>query len=147
MNPEISVKVEWINNRLLELIDDFDKKKTYNRKKAFYSYLVVTILGATITVLLGLNISYLEYVFRGIALCLGAIITIYSAYNSFFNFKGLWLKYNDTKNKLYSIKDDLNYFLAGNENINSEELNKFKKRLDNILSEINEEWTTLKTTI
>ena len=142
MKSEIIVKKEWIEETQKKHINSFKGKTNYNRKASIYQHVTVTILGAVIAILSGLNIELIEDYTRIAILILGSIITITSAYKTFFDNKIFWVKYMTTVNKFKKIQAEFSYYLAGKkeEDITLEALETFRIKIQKILDDINGGW-------
>lgn len=143
---EIIGKKEYISKVLDKHIASYDNKRSFNHNKALRLFLMVTTLGATNTILLGLDIEEYQEHLRISALILSALITLASAYNAFFNNKALWIKYTKASNELKGIRADFIYYLAGKDDAELEidVLNSIKKRLDETLEDVNNNWELIR---
>lgn len=146
MKKEIDSKKEWLINNIARHIRNFKREKEKNKKKAFYSNILVASIGLITTVLLGMSLMFVNPYLKISSIILAITITIISIVSVFFDFTNLWIRYTMTLNKLYEIRDDFNYYLSGKpeENILIEDIEKFKKRLNRILNETNNSWANLK---
>ncbi|MDY8138136.1 DUF4231 domain-containing protein [Aquimarina sp. 2201CG5-10] len=150
MEEEVIAKRDFIKNLLEEQLSSFDDKRKYNRRKSIRSHRVITLIGALITIFSGINVDCLEGticlndITRFIILVFGATITAIGAYKTFFNNRDLWVKYTMTTNSLKKIKSDFDYYLAGKneKNINKEDIDIFKKRIQEVLDNSNGSWET-----
>jgi hypothetical protein len=107
---ELIAKKDWIVNRLDELIASFSKKRIRNRKRSLFLYIIITILGGISSILLGLGIEEIKDYMRISTLIISAIITVAGAYSTFFNNRGLWIKYTNASNVFKGIRDDFLFY-------------------------------------
>lgn len=149
-SEELVKKVKFLKVQIAERIQGFTERRNSNKHKARNFHVSITVLGAISTIILGFNFSNLEYLafFEGqtknIALILSALITVVSAYNTFFDHKGLWVNYTTTRNSLYNLDFEIDYYLEGNEYIEKEKIENFKERYNEILDQANHKWTKLR---
>ena len=151
-SAEIEGKIRWISQNIDLHIKNFSKLRENNKKKALVLHMATTFLAAIITVLLGLNVyklgsrngQYIDEILRMIALILGALVTTISAFNAFFGHKYLWINNTKTRNNLYKLKADFDYFLTENHQPSLDGIEVFKTRLDEILENANFEWEKLR---
>lgn len=152
MSEEIEDKIKWLLTEIDVHIKRFSDRRENNKWKAFTLHMATTFLGAIITVLLGLNFSKLGFdkgqnideILRMVALILGALVTTISAFNTFFGHKYLWINYTKTRNKLYKLTTDIDYYLIDNKNVELGIIDKFKIELDKILEKANQDWVKLR---
>ena len=69
----------------------------------------VTILAASSTIILGLKIDELKEISRIVVIIISGLITIISAYNTFFDNKGIWIAYNNARNELLKLKFEIEF--------------------------------------
>jgi len=143
---EILAKRDWLQFNIVRHIKDFKREKEKNKKRAFYSNVLVASFGLITTVLLGFSLIIINPYLKMVSIVLSVSITIISTINVFFDFSNLWVRYTMTLNELYEIRDDLAYHLSGKpeKNIKMEELDKFKRKLNKILNDTNKSWLNLR---
>lgn len=149
---EIVAKRDFLKNLLEKQISSFENKKNSNLKNFIKHHRWVTILGALITILSGINIECFSnnicpnYITRFLILVLGAIITGLGAYKTFYNNRELWVKYTMTSNSLKEVKSDFEYYLNGKTDteIDIKELDSFKNRIQGILNNTNKSWESVR---
>lgn len=137
-------KAEFLKEKISKQIDSFKKRKERNQKKAIKLRIISTTLAAITTVLLGLNGFNLsaKLVVHNIAFVFSAVVTLMSALDTLFNYRGLWIRYQGTVNDLYELKTDLDYLLTqGIQNVAEEDLDKLYQRYQFILKETNSSWS------
>jgi F0F1-type ATP synthase assembly protein I len=147
---ELKKKVKFLKVQIAERIQGFTERRNNNKHKARNFQVSITVLGAISTIILGLNFDNLVYLTffknqtKNIALIISALITIISAYNTFFDHKGLWVNYTTSRNSLYNLDFEIDYYLEGNEDIEKEKIEEFKERYNEILVEANHKWSELR---
>lgn len=141
------VKSGFLKENISRQITSFKERKKRNQKQTIRVKLTSTFLAATTTVLLGINgfNSTEKLAVQNIAFTLSAAVTLMSVLDTFFNYKGLWIRYQGTLNDLYELRTDLEYLLTqGVQNVKEEELDEIYKRYQMILNETNSNWSELR---
>jgi len=139
----ISSKLKFLEAEIEERILSFDSKRVLNRKRAFTFKMVTVMCSGAVTILLGIHSAGepTKIILKDIALLLSVSLTIFSTWDTFFNYRELWTKYTETSNKLKELKSDINYLLVGNEgNVTEENIDKFYYKYKEILKNTNSHW-------
>jgi hypothetical protein len=139
---EVKEKVDFLNTEISNRLNTFESKRNQNRKEAIALKIISSILGALITILLGLKLGTgFEAAAVNIALVLGATISIVNTFEVFWNPKSLWIKYTVTTNELRSLRSDIEYLTKkGIDKITVKEIDELYKRYCTILKETNKSW-------
>jgi len=138
-------KARFLDEALTKQIASFDTRRSQNKKKAFLSKILSISFSTLTTILLGwqgLTNPTLTVV-KNIALLLSAVVTILSAWESFFNHRELWVRYTSTLTRLKTIQSDLHYLLAG-ANVNDDKLDELYNRFQAVIDETNASWVALR---
>ncbi|WP_163920453.1 SLATT domain-containing protein [Photobacterium sp. Alg240-V54] len=106
--PTFSFLREQIDSSISTLKPKVEKHKS----KAQWVNGASIVLGALITLTLGLKITGYEGVQQNIALALGALLTIVSGWIAVFDHKKLWVRQKSTLLDLYHLKNHLNYCIS-----------------------------------
>ena len=86
----------------------FGRRRLRDKRQAFALQMGTVTLSAAITVLLGIQVSSASRtVLSNVALALGAIITVMSAAEAFFNHRGLWIARTTTVRNLDELRRKL----------------------------------------
>nr|WP_321232351.1 SLATT domain-containing protein [uncultured Psychroserpens sp.] len=146
MIQETLKKRDWLTASISQHIVSFKNLKEKNKKRAFYTKITIALFSLIITLLLCLSLIFTNPYLKTISIVLAASVTIVSTINAFFDFESLWVKYNEALNKLYGIRDDLNYYLEGKPDyeVDVKIMDEYKERLNLILDETNKSWRELK---
>jgi len=127
-----------------KLVQRYGAEATRHKKSAVLLKLVSVFIAATITILLGLKLQSVELkdTFANIALVLGAIITVLSAYEAFFDPRALWIRETVTFARMKDVQRDLRYWAAGVDpaRIDDVMLSLFKQRVDRVLEDSLKYW-------
>ncbi len=115
-----------------------DKVKGQKRKTHVIHALLI-ILGALITLVLGLKIPELDVWQKNIALTLGALLTIVSSWNAVFDYKKLWFRQKSTLLDLYQLKNEITYKLT-HQTISIDDVNELFDRYQDVWERDGNEW-------
>jgi hypothetical protein len=141
--PQLEVVLAEINT----LIDIYSKSKTRDRRLSFLLKMTTVAFAATITVLLGLEGTYINKILlKDIALILGALTTVFSAFEAFFGLRGLWIRAAVTRSHLYELKRDMLFYKSGIQGNTYDEqtIMEFKDRLNRIMQNDLQVWLKLR---
>ena len=144
MNPKTTFSL--LANEVKCLTDQFKKEQTRHKHTALSLRILAVILAASITILLGYKgaTSETETVLKNIALVLGALITVVSAYEAFFVPHALWVRETITYSRLKDLQRDINLYGPEPTEVSNEDFESLKKRLDIILQEDLRGWIRLR---
>ncbi len=134
--------IKNIQNELDNHIKSFSKRVESNKRKAFYFKLITLSLSFAATVALGVKGWGDPDELKNLAFICTAMISFFSSIDMYFNHRGLWVRFVETRNELYSINSDFNYYITANKSkIDIKELDKFHSRIQSALNETNNWWT------
>ncbi len=117
-------------------------KKSLHKSRATYLKLGAILLSGSGTVLLGLQISGFEKLFKDLAFVFIALVTLVNALEPFFNFRSLWVAHEEAQAGFYKVKQDLEFYLAGispNE-LSSEVIENLYSKYQNVWEAHNQAW-------
>ena len=139
-SEDIKAKIHYVSEHIDRSINQLNFRRNENRKKASAIKVITIVCSGLITVLLGLQIEGTEQYFKGIALSLGAIVTILNALEPFFNYRALWVSYEEAVADIYRLKTDMVFHLTGKplELISVEKLQEFLAREQDIWAMLRE---------
>ncbi|MCU7616011.1 SLATT domain-containing protein [Chryseobacterium sp. PBS4-4] len=140
-----SEQLKFLKEQIDRRITRINSSRLYYRRVAFWTYLSITILAAMSTIVLGLNFEIIKDILRIIALVISGCITVISAYNTFFDNKGMWIAYNDALNEIYKLKFAIEFREKQDYEIDQITIEQFKLQYQNILDELNDVWTRSKS--
>lgn len=134
--------IKHIQSELDRQIDSFNKRIKSNKRKAFYFKLITLGLSFSATLALGIKGWGDPDVLKNWALIFTAMITFFSSVDMYFNHKGLWVRYVETRNELTYLDTDFKYYVASNNaNIDKEEIDEFHERMQSILNTTSSWWS------
>ncbi len=82
---------------------------------------------------------------KNTALCFSALVTVFGAWEAFFDHRGLWVKYTRTHAQLLSIKASLDYLMLGGTDIKQEEVDALFRKFEDVIAESNDSWLQLRS--
>jgi len=144
----IEEQINCLKNKIKESIDDASRKTRQNKIKASIIKVVSLLLSATVTILIGWNSNPFRELMNNIALTFASMVTLLSAIEPFFNYRALWIEHEEATWRFYSIRDDLEFYLAGRElsDVDRRELAEFHSRLRHTWDELSKKWLKFRRT-
>lgn len=140
-------KINFLKNKTDKRINSFQERRNKNRTNAIRIRLISFSIASLTTILLGLNglNTPSKVVLQNVAFTFSAITTLLTVWDTFFNYRGFWIRYTGTLNELYELKDNLEYLRTKEiENIKTEELDQLYQQYQKILNENNITWVQLR---
>jgi hypothetical protein len=140
-------KINFLKKIIGKRINSFKDRRSENRKQAIRLKFVSLIVASSTTILLGLNgfNTQGKLIVQNTAFILSAITAFLTAVDTFFNYRGLWIRYNATLNELYELRDNLEYLCTDEAtNISKEDVDKLYQKYQTILNETNNSWKELR---
>jgi hypothetical protein len=139
---------EWLQKELDQLIRTFRRERERHKRLAvLLKSLTVTMAGA-VTILLGWKVSTgaPPPLLANIALVLGALITVVSAYEAFFDPRALWLRETIAFARLKDLQRAFAYAVAGagEKGVGEAALAEFNARMEAILHDSLQTWLRLR---
>jgi Protein of unknown function (DUF4231) len=137
MNSMSESKIRYFQENLGQRIDSFKKFRQKSKQRAFLLKMLATSMSAATTIVLGLQ--GLEgnslVAVKNVALVFSAFVTLFSIWDSFFNYREQWIAYCNITAKLSSIKYKLEYMTADKEShFDEDEVDKLHDAYLEILS-------------
>ena len=71
------------------------------------------VLGALVTIALGLQITSLATELKNFALICGALISVVNRIESVIGYRALWIKQKLTLSQLYALRNEIDFYKAG----------------------------------
>ena len=139
----VSHKIDFLRTQLQTNINGFRNLRAVSKRKAFVLRMSVVLLGALTTLLLGLKSNPLfesyENEISAAALLCSATVPILSAWDAFFDYRWLWVRYTSAQQTLYGVLDDLEFEMGAGP-ISDARLEELYKRFRAALEETNSAW-------
>ena len=137
---EDNKQFDFLKESIEKRIKHIDGRRIYYRRQSFVFFISSAVLGGIVTILLGLNLQGWENEIRIASLIMTTLITFLSTYNSFFNYKDLWVANNFARNRFNELKFTIEYWENGDEPISDEQIESIRKSYQEILNELNQSW-------
>ncbi len=139
---EVEKKADFLNDQIKISLEDLHRHRKANRKKAAFIKITTLLFSSVATVLLGMQINGLEKVFKSTAFILAATVTLLSALEPFFNFRALWVEHEQAIARIYRLKNDVDFYLAGKkkEEIDADKLEAFLTHYQDIWNSLNDNY-------
>lgn len=136
---EVNAKLDYLT---MKLSADLRKYRAYEGKSGKWSLffeLLSAILAATVTLLLGMDVTStmkgwgLDWYVKFLALLISACITIINVFKRFFDPTQLYAKYIDTANRIEEMMNAVEYLRLGGDYVNLKDVNAIKFEHDRII--------------
>ena len=139
---KLDERLECLEEDLQRLVKRYGDDARRHKKTALALKIVSVCIAALITILLGLKLQAPEVrdLLSNVALVLGAVITVLSAYEAFFDPRALWIRETVTFARLKDVQRDLRYWARGAEPLDDQTLEGFKRRVDRVLDDSLKYW-------
>lgn len=138
---KLQEKADCLSKQIETAIAHTKENKRKNQRRASYIKIATVLLSGIATVLLGLQIQGYEAAFRSYAFILGALVTVLTALEPFFNFRALWVEHEAALADFHRLKDKFVFYLVGAEPDRLDE-----KRLEQLHQEYQQIWNRLNRT-
>lgn len=139
-------KAEYLLQTLNEQITRFSARRRENRTRSMLFKGAITLFAALTTILIGIKAEPATSTqLQNLALIFSAAGTLFSSWDLFFNYRGLWIRYTVTVVQLRNLRSDLDYLLHGDTtNLAEAAVDDLFRRYQAILSETSAEWVSLR---
>jgi hypothetical protein len=138
----------FLDKALSDRIDSFQVRRKQNRRLSFRLKIWATILSAVTTVLLGLqgvNLqAWVEPAIRDLALVVSSIVTVLGACEAFYDYRGLWVRYTETRARLLSLRARLQFLSNGDGALSAKVLEDLFEAYERILGDSNDAWLRMR---
>lgn len=133
---EAEEKIEFLIGLVNQTINEYTLKRRKNRRPALVFKVLTTGLASVVTILLGIKVgNYMIEILNNIALIISALMTVISAWNTFFDYNELWVQYTATVDELELLKREIQYYRKGKLNLDIEDVDAFKNNYRAIVQE------------
>lgn len=135
-------KVEFLRTRINDSLTRARDNRQKNRKMASFIKIIIVLLSAIATILLGLENPVLNPLYKDIAFVFTALVTTLNALEPFFNYRALWVEHEIALWKFYRLRDKIDFYLAGiePEQANPDKLNSFYNEYQTIWNDLSTSW-------
>lgn len=127
-------------------LQEASRKRLRDRRKAFGLKIGAALLGAAVTVLLGLKVSAdHEATLKNIALVAGALVGVLNAWDAFYDHRALWVKRTTTSARLKKLDRTFRIDRAANTELEAKQIEAHRATLDQILDDDLSSWVQLRS--
>lgn len=143
MNTQINANLKVLKSDISWDINSLRTNKKLDKRKILLVTIGIAAISALTTTLLGITkfvFHDFENGFNAAALCLSALITVISTWDSIFQHKKLWINSAMTLNELYSLDADIRHVEA-NGSVDQQLINQFYERYKEIKNRTNQQWS------
>ncbi|HEY7213960.1 MAG TPA: SLATT domain-containing protein [Thermoanaerobaculia bacterium] len=140
-------KLTFLRDAIAERGKALNDRAAANRQRGFRMKMLVTGLSAFTTVVLGLKgfNSAWSIGIQNVALVSSALVSMFAAWDAFFNYRANWLVQQSTVGLLKELEKDLQYLSAGGEGpLDETKLDELYERYRQIMTDYNAAWAQLK---
>lgn len=133
--------LERLKSAIDSHIEGFSSKAKRDKDKAFWFKLATLTLTLIATLSLGIEFGDgLKIYAKNIAFICSAFVTFLTGLDLYYNHKGLWVQYVKTRNQLYALRHEIEFYEAHEESLSAEVVKEFNQDLEHILEECNHWW-------
>ncbi|GIF26636.1 hypothetical protein BJ973_001081 [Actinoplanes tereljensis] len=138
--------LQLVERHLSRGIDNIRGSRNYYRRGAQLQTVMLAVLSAATTLLIGLNAIYHNAALVAFSLLTAGLTTVASAWTSWFGFRQLWAANTVTLTRLWGLRDQIDYDKAKSENeLPIEIVDKYHERLQEIFADHNQEWKKIRS--
>jgi hypothetical protein len=107
-------KLEYLSTEVETWIGKKERQVNSNRRRAFVVRIASAVLGALVTICLGLRLDTIDdQLLRNLALVFGSLIAVVNAVESFSRDRALWIGRQITLLKLFDLREQIAFLKAG----------------------------------
>jgi hypothetical protein len=127
-------------------LQEASRKRFRDKRKAFGLKIGAALLGAAVTVLLGLKVSAdHEATLKNIALVAGALVGVLNAWDAFYDHRALWVKRTTTSARLKKLDRAFRIDRAAKPELDAKEIEAHRASLEQILDDELSSWVQLRS--
>ena len=134
-----------LGNEISARLAEFSRKRLRDKRKAFGLKIGAALLGAAVTILLGLKVSAEhEATLKNIALVAGALVGLLNAWDAFYDHRALWVKRTTTAARLRKLDREFRVARADVDDLDRQRLETFRATLEQILDDDLSSWIQMR---
>lgn len=144
---QLQEKLKYLENQISQNINKMKAKADRNRNKSYGVSMSSAILGALITIALGVKSTSWADQLKDAALICGALIAVVNAIGAIFAYRDLWIKQKNTLLELYTLRNEIDFYRAGldeSDSISEEKVSGFFEKYQLIWETASEQWLRLR---
>lgn len=141
----MSDPTDYVVTEISRALSQCAQRRRRDKTKAIVLQVATVALSASITVLLGVSVGHsAETIMRDVALGLGAAITVLSAYDAFYNHRGLWIQRSITLEDIAELQRDLGLELSVTSTLSQQRAEHYLARLNKLIRKDRRAWARLR---
>jgi hypothetical protein len=135
-----------LGDEIAARLQEASRKRLRDKRKAFVLKIGAALLGAAVTVLLGLKVSAdHEATLKNVALVAGALVSVLNAWDAFYDHRALWVKRTTTSARLKKLDRTFRIARAAKPDLDAKELEAHRATLEEILDDDLSSWVQLRS--
>ncbi|OJJ17441.1 hypothetical protein BKI52_26580 [marine bacterium AO1-C] len=140
---EAEKKLKYLEDKIKKDLQYYERKEKKSGKGTLVFSVLSSLLAASVTVLLGLNITdfmrkhNVDWYINTVALVISAFISVIGVVQNFTDSKPLWIKYTDAINQYQHLLDNIEFMRLAGEYITLEDVTDIKLAYNKIKSGTN----------
>ncbi|MFK3843353.1 DUF4231 domain-containing protein [Serratia sp. NPDC087055] len=120
------------------------KEKSKKNKRFFQGFTAISILlGAAITLTLGISVTGDLKLQKNIALVFGVILTVVNGWMAIFDYKKLWMRQKITLLSFYQLRNDLKHTTSVEESYDQKDIDRLFEAYQGIWDKDGNEWLNI----
>lgn len=150
--PVTLEQIKNLDDRILEKIADYRRKKTLNKRFAVAMQSLSVIFSIGTTILIGWKVfdethkPVVDYKYLNYALAASALASGITSLNKFFDYKDLWIIYNIAVISLKSVSEKLIFLYArGEGKTTKKELDEIFKKYETICEDMSRNYQQIRS--
>jgi hypothetical protein len=136
--------LQKIEEKRQHAIGNVQGSRDYYRRGSLIQTVSLAALSATTTLLIGLNEIYKKPALVAVSLATGGLATVMAAWSSWFSFRKLWVNNTVALNRLWELRDRIDYDKAEMGQPPQEQLIEYQNRLQQIFNDLNNTWVQVR---
>ncbi|PWH17418.1 MAG: hypothetical protein DDG60_02190 [Anaerolineae bacterium] len=140
-------KLKYLEGEIAKGINKMKLKGDQNKSRTFIVRISSALLGAFVTIALGLQTTSLTTELKNFALICGALISVVNTLDSIAGYRALWVKQKLTLSQLYTLRNEIEFYKAGleeNDTVDEAKVQEFFAKYQSIWETASNEWLRLR---
>jgi hypothetical protein len=146
-NMQYREKLKYLEDEVAKSIKSMKRKADRNKSRTYTVSLSSVVLGALVTIALGLQIIPWATALKNFALICGALIAVVNGVESIVGYRALWIKQKVTLLNLYALQNEIDFYKAGledNEQVDENKVSEFFAKYQIVWESASSEWLRLR---
>ena len=140
-------KLNYLEVEVGKSIKTMKSRGDQNKSRTYTISLSSAILGALVTISLGLQLNSFATELKNLALICGALISVVNAVESVVGYRALWVKQKVTLSQLYTLQNEIDFYKAGieeNDQVDEHQVSELFEKYLSIWETASSEWSRLR---